>query len=886
MTKVFYSEFYPPEGSSGIEGTTTPFLSEQRVSEIAETVEAVLADSILSRNEKIRILIPLNDELEVAYANLFNRAQTQGVSTANLTATYNAWVAYRNALSPAWNDTTQNTTIVRDDFRTKITELTEELQYTPSLIDEKLRGLVDAISNAVEDTVLSRDEKIRILIPLNTRLDTQYTSIVARAALFSVSSVALTAAKNAWQTYRNGLSPAWNNTTLNTTVVRDTFRTKIDGYVSALEDLLLAVSQEEKAKIDTALSDSFAALTDAASALAAADGKIDIFYSDTAPNVNTSGIGDIWVNTTGATDTYFQLNYNPSTEVRSWIAADNNPMVLALISSQNAQTTADGKATVFYQDAAPSAGAGAGFAKNGDLWVDTNDASHRIRQYRAGSGWVVVADETGYNVSAGFTGQKRGATSESLLELSPEDYEKAVAGMDADFKRGNTSEWTGDLAGSAATVTNFSSVGWTLVNDATYGYAIETELYALILAKQLVRVAPNRIYRIIVKMRTTRNDTRGTSLYDRGYIGAYGLDKTYGYISGTGGFASSFKVADGIATRSITCALTAGAGIDTVLPAGTVYLRPGIYPNRGASSGDTSNGKQQVYSIFAYDATEEVKAELKTALINEDGRLSNSKAGSSGLITGATLVRSPLFCLSSIDNGTSARIDVAAHTIKGQGIDISYPAGSFTGVAFNASYWIYAYDPTLSGGAVTYVRPNNATAFASDPNYVFVGIIKTVQDGGAAPTPPPAAPPGYDRECVSCEAYLPSGKRAGEVNAGDHVLVLSEDGNSAYGNTIKAHKNIVCSNGIKLISASGISLTCSPSTPLTAQDGSTITAAEAELGREVCVLDKDGMRWEPLVEIYYVGMLMVSRISADNGTYFAGDERDRYMATHNAYMKP
>lgn len=53
----------------------------------------------------------------------------------------------------------------------------------------------------------------------------------------------------------------------------------------------------------------------------------------------------------------------------------------ALSDASNAQTTADGKNTIWYQTTQPSS------TKNGDIWIDTNDENEQYR-YQTGTGWV------------------------------------------------------------------------------------------------------------------------------------------------------------------------------------------------------------------------------------------------------------------------------------------------------------------------------------------------------------------------------------------------------------------------------------------------------------------------------------------------------------------
>jgi hypothetical protein len=113
-----------------------------------------------------------------------------------------------------------------------------------------------------------------------------------------------------------------------------------------------------------AIADAAAALTAAEAAQATADGAIRTFYAAEPPWANGSGtppevVGDLWFDT----DTNQAYRWNGTT----WEVIQDNAIAAALAAAQNAQTTADGKITAYYQDTAPVTG------EVGDLWYDTND---------------------------------------------------------------------------------------------------------------------------------------------------------------------------------------------------------------------------------------------------------------------------------------------------------------------------------------------------------------------------------------------------------------------------------------------------------------------------------------------------------------------------------
>ena len=88
---------------------------------------------------------------------------------------------------------------------------------------------------------------------------------------------------------------------------------------------------------------------------------------------------------------------------------------------------------------------------------------------------------------------------------------------------------------------------------------------------------------------------------------------------------------------------------------------------------------------------------------------------------------------------------------------------------------------------------------------------------------------------------------------------------------------------------SGIRLTCSTTTPIPylTEDGVGYKKAWECTGEEImAVVDQDGFRWEALKgQPGHIGEMAVALISANNGVYAAGDQKDRFIFTHNILYK-
>jgi hypothetical protein len=132
---------------------------------------------------------------------------------------------------------------------------------------------------------------------------------------------------------------------------------------------------------------------------------------------------------------------------------------------------------------------------------------------------------------------------------------------------------------------------------------------------------------------------------------------------------------------------------------------------------------------------------------------------------------------------------------------------------------------------------------------------------------------------VSVTAYLPSGKQAGNAVPGDELVLLSTDRTGTMPGVVVSNR-VSRQQIVKLVSSSGIELTCSTTTPLTLQDGSCISVFEV-LNKELPVEDENGFRWEPIVEVQDAGYGDVATIYCENQCYAAGDVFGKYIWTHN-----
>lgn len=149
-----------------------------------------------------------------------------------------------------------------------------------------------------------------------------------------------------------------------------TWGTDISNQPTSLSQL----NATEYNKLITAAANAAQAIQDAATAQETADGKITSFYQSSAP---TSGydVGDFWIDTDGGNKLYRRSS-------SAWVPVQDNAIQTALNNAQTAQTTADGKAEVFYSTTTPTG------MSVGDLWY--NSTTKLLQRY-SGSAWQYVS---------------------------------------------------------------------------------------------------------------------------------------------------------------------------------------------------------------------------------------------------------------------------------------------------------------------------------------------------------------------------------------------------------------------------------------------------------------------------------------------------------------
>lgn len=128
--------------------------------------------------------------------------------------------------------------------------------------------------------------------------------------------------------------------------------------------------------------------------------------------------------------------------------------------------------------------------------------------------------------------------------------------------------------------------------------------------------------------------------------------------------------------------------------------------------------------------------------------------------------------LSASNPSGTASISVAAFSVTYPFGVVNYNSGSIGGLLGSTKYYVVAYDPTYSGGAVSYSASRNNPSVTSNDGYIFLGSITTPASGGGGTS----GTGGGGGPCFTPNTKMLGGKRIENVRAGDRVWVEKDDG--------------------------------------------------------------------------------------------------------------
>ena len=207
------------------------------------------------------------------------------------------------------------------------------------------------------------------------------------------------------------------------------------------------------------------AIGSASGAQGTADGKVTTYYQTGAPSNSqgTLGEGDLWVDTDDGNNLYRWNNTSSA-----WVDIQDGGISQAIQDAAGAQSTADGKITSYYQNAAPTNANGE--LSEGDLWTDTNDNDATYRWDADGGensdgAWVRVGLASFADVTSSITDQvgycelsivSGGNTAKSVSAANTTQTLCQTAQADASKPSSHTYAWKSDgaIASEVKTVTS------------------------------------------------------------------------------------------------------------------------------------------------------------------------------------------------------------------------------------------------------------------------------------------------------------------------------------------------------------------------------------------------------------------------------------------------
>ena len=294
------------------------------------------------------------------------------------------------------------------------------------------------------------------------------TAIANAASAMTVAQQAQATADGSVTTYYQDNQPWADNSTQPSTKVGDMWYRSTDNKAFRWNGTVWTPI------VDTQVA---AALQAAQNAQTTADGKIDAFYQSTAPTAGA--LGDLWYDTGDKNKPYYCSAVTPKivwtaisdgriadAQARADLALSNAGS--AITAAQTAQSTADGKAVVYFQSSAPTGLTGSDV---NDLWIDTGNGNRVMRW--TGSAWATAQDQS---ISTALTNAAAAQTSadkaQAVADVKITTYYSATAPATpaGGFARGDM--WVN--SGNKNQLNRWDGSSWVSVRDTTIADAQTT----------------------------------------------------------------------------------------------------------------------------------------------------------------------------------------------------------------------------------------------------------------------------------------------------------------------------------------------------------------------------------------------------------------------------
>lgn len=291
----------------------------------------------------------------------------------------------------------------------------------------------------------------------------------------------------------------------------------------------------------------------------------------------------------------------------------------------------------------------------------------------------------------------------------------------------------------------------------------------------------------------------------------------------------------------------------------------------------------QIRSVSAEGRTSDwVDAPVTVPTTNREGALA---------LPAATVARSGIWNedtqIEFSSTSSSATITLSAGTFVCDGRTITYNGGAVAvpgAPLAEKTFWLYYYDPTLTGGSrPLYATEDYTVAAGSSGNVIVAPLFIEFPDvggtgggsggvGGGGLTPP---------ACVWVESFVEERDlgyiRAGDMRLGMHLRLWNGD----WGRVSRTRN--VWRAGYRITTARGVVLTCSDTAPIRVPNGR-LAARDLRERQELYVHDGEWDGIDTVAAVEFLGVIEVQDCTVERTFFRAGDVAGRMLDHHNRKM--
>lgn len=623
------------------------------------------------------------------------------------------------------------------------------------------------------------------------------------------------------------------------------------------------------------------AIANAAFAQSTADGKIQTFIQPAAPTA--TGLGDIWFDSDDGNKIYTWQG-SPG----SWVATPDSRIAQAIIDAAGAQATADGKITTFYQTTTPTAKA------VGDLWFNTNT--------------MVLSRWDGASWASGVGGIDAAGDGDNLLPNSSFTKNTVNAPTNVELLSGQAAcdGWTAFPPSTAYVNAGVAYTGTDirLYNYATTQIAAGATVFSFVQTMRWISVQEGRNYKF--DMTTAGNSYNGSV---RAGITIQSRITVRWYNAAGTQLAYQAGCSRGRDSGSASGVLTAPAGTVKCVVRAEVFITNntaspwGIADDGGSVAANvhfTRVSMKLVNNIDddVEDGTNNVRFGIGDGYFTGGGYRIGLRFGASyqqyGDARNIRRVQNSSYIsvrtTTALSADSTGAVDVLAHTVRYGAVSIAYSAvnNAVTGLAQGSTYVIYCVDPGYQGGVQTYHAASDPTvAMNVSQDVVIMGEI-TIPTSGTSSGGGGSGGPG--NWCVDWDTKLPDGRYVRDLQVGDMVECWNLDAENPQ---IESHPVLSIGFGeeesYRLVTRSGHAITQSKSTPMHLKDGRNVKTLDM-LYEDLLCRSGDEMKWARITTMQNVGVRKVVKVNLGDKMFFAGEDSEYTVATHNSTasggMKP